>query len=839
MLINTTENYNEGRFGNQFIRNMAYHFIAKKNNLFITYENYELIKELGVSLFTNGNNYYSEHIIIDETNFFDYIDSNTPLLTTNIKLIPRTTYAHNDEIFYAQTSQFAKYLFNYFQQPEIKNQIIEHNIYKERFNNNNDLFIHVRLGDVPHLNPGFDYYDKILSNQQYKIFFTKGYISSDSIDHDICKRLINKYNLEIFNQSELNTIMLANTCKYIILSNGSFSWLMGLFGSFFDSQIYYPIPEIHWHGPIYEASKSWIGIKLSNKYNYVINLDRRPDRYSDFLEKIEKTDLFKNENFIRFSAFDGANFKNELKRFDYENHPLINNLKNISKTDKIKTGELGAFISHLEVLKAISINNNINEDDYVKVFEDDIFFNNDFIQNYNKLNVIFKEENKNRNFIYLGGRFTDSFDININNNDFYQKPPGNDFIYKRKPIQNPGFNMQWDRINCSYMIKKSFSQQFYNIILKITEEKFMPIDTLYLMLHTHLDFYEFYPHLFWSPLNYKSDIQTQEPQYIDFSEIETESQNNQSNKINISLIGFWHSFDINTDPFIKKLLNSKYNIQFNNNTIYQSNKIIVGSFINEELYNIILDIYNNHKNIDLLLYVTEPIGNYYIPTFKLLQLNVFKKIFGSIISEENRITSFKYPIYLNKFDNLNTIQDLFNNTNKYVKQSSSCLSNKKFGCLINRHDDGNTRTNIYKLLNTINNIECPGLLFNNCCNKNINEIGNVTYIKNFIFNICPENFKTQFNGYITEKLLNACLGGAIPVFFGHFDMVDERIFNKNRIIFFDPENSSSLIDTFILIKNLFENKENLENFYKRDVFAETAYETVMNMENNLASFLFS
>ena len=826
-MINTTENYNEGRFGNQFIRNMGYHFIAKKNNLSVTYENYDSMKLLGIDLFTTGNNYYQENIQITDENFFDYILPNTPLLTKNLKLIPRTTFAHNNEIFYAQTNIFSKYLFNYFQEKQNQTSIIYNNKYKERFNNNKDLFIHVRLGDVPHLNPGFDYYDKILKEAN----FSKGYISSDSIEHEICQRLINKYNLEIFNQSEINTIMFANTCKYIILSNGSFSWLIGLFGSFYNSKIFYPIPEIAWHGDIYNVSDSWEGIKMSNKYNYVINLDRRDDRYNDFLKTIQGTLSFKNENFIRFSAFDGSNYHQEFNRFKLENEAIISKFKKINEHQKIKDGELGAFLSHLLVLKSISENKDINEEDYVKIFEDDIFISNDFEENYKKLSLI-QSISTDINFIYLGGRFLNEFNIEINNKEFYQNPRL-DNLYKRNPTQNPGYNIHWDRINCSYMIKKSYSRKLYEIIIQSIEENFLPIDTLYLTLHNKLDFYDFCPHLFWSPLNYKSDIQNSEPKYIDFTEDKIIIENEKKTKV--FLVSMWEGFNTQKDIFYLKLFGNNKKIQIINDDIYKSDIVIAGSFINNENANLLLDIYNNHKNIELILYITEPIGNYFIQAFDLLQLNIFKKIFGCIVFNNN--LAFKYPLYLNNFENLSNIRELLQNTNSYVKNIP--IFNKKFGCLINRHDDGNTRTNIYKLLNTIyNDIECPGQLLNNCPNTVLNEIGNIEYIKQFIFNICPENFKTKFNGYITEKLLNCCLGGAIPIFFGHFDDFDSKIFNKNRIIFFDPENASSLIDTFIFVKNLYENKSQLEQFYRQDVFVDSAYETIMFMENNIGNFLF-
>ena len=43
------------------------------------------------------------------------------------------------------------------------------------------------------------------------------------------------------------------------------------------------------------------------KYNYVINLNRRTDRWNNITKIINDTCL-KNHNFIRFSAIDGNNF---------------------------------------------------------------------------------------------------------------------------------------------------------------------------------------------------------------------------------------------------------------------------------------------------------------------------------------------------------------------------------------------------------------------------------------------------------------------------------------------------------------------------------------------------
>ena len=67
--------------------------------------------------------------------------------------------------------------------------------------------------------------------------FENGYIASDSINHDTCKKLIEKYNLKIIDYNEVETIMFGSTCKNIILTGGTFSYIIGLFGFF--SKVYY------------------------------------------------------------------------------------------------------------------------------------------------------------------------------------------------------------------------------------------------------------------------------------------------------------------------------------------------------------------------------------------------------------------------------------------------------------------------------------------------------------------------------------------------------------------------------------------------------------------------
>jgi len=259
--INTSF-FHRGRLGNLFFINMCLHFISKKNNLYCGYQFYEEIKQLGVELFIGEKTYDGTSTIpLSESNFFDFIVGDC--INKNISIV-NNVWCH--------TPEFARYLRSYFYEEKNKNSIINNNLYKERYNNNNDVFIHIRLGDI--IDRDFcqkiEYYDKALSN----IDFDNGYISSDSIDSYICKILILKYNLKIIDYNEVNTIMFGSTCKHIVLSNGTFSWLIGLLSYY--STVYYPKIIHKWHGEIF-VFDSWN--EIEHDQNHKI------DVYNDLFKK--------------------------------------------------------------------------------------------------------------------------------------------------------------------------------------------------------------------------------------------------------------------------------------------------------------------------------------------------------------------------------------------------------------------------------------------------------------------------------------------------------------------------------------------------------------------------
>ena len=234
-LLNNTS-IHHGRFGNLFFINMAMHFISLKFNLKCNYKYFNKFEKLGIHLHI-GKNFYDNNLTLTDDNFLDIIQNETN--KSNIII--------NNENWF-QTDKFTLFLKVYFSIPYNKFKIINSNNYFKRYNNNNDLFIHMRIGDVANRTDNIKaYYEKVLSS----INFTTGYISSDSIDNELCIYFINKYKLIIINNNEIETIMFGSTCNNIVLSGGTYSWLIG-FLAFYSKNIYYPNISNPWYGNIYQ-----------------------------------------------------------------------------------------------------------------------------------------------------------------------------------------------------------------------------------------------------------------------------------------------------------------------------------------------------------------------------------------------------------------------------------------------------------------------------------------------------------------------------------------------------------------------------------------------------------
>lgn len=242
--INNT-NVHRARFGNLFFLNMCLHLFSEKFDLKCSYKNEKEFNKLGI-YFHKGTKIYKKNILLTDYNFENTLKSD---------ISPRNIIINNNVWFH--TNRFCKIIKYYFQSNNLFQNVRSKNVYQRKYENNNNLFIHVRLGDVAEKTINLeDYYVKTIKSLK----FNKAFISSDSLEHNLCKMLIKKYNLLVINKSEVETILLGSACKNIILSGGTFSWLIG-FLALPNANIFYPELKERWYGDIFSFT-NWNKITL-------------------------------------------------------------------------------------------------------------------------------------------------------------------------------------------------------------------------------------------------------------------------------------------------------------------------------------------------------------------------------------------------------------------------------------------------------------------------------------------------------------------------------------------------------------------------------------------------
>jgi hypothetical protein len=245
--MRTTSQYN-GRLCDEIIRNLAVSKIAEKNDLFVEYNSYEEMKQLGIDLFI-GKQKYEKTIPLTDNNYFSIYDQ-------------KIRYNLNPNNDYFQTKEIIHILYKHIQ--SVKNTIIEKNPFKIRYQKNNDVCVDIRLTQF---NPGAQYYLNTLSSLR----FDRLYLSTDDPTHPIITQILQKYpraipftsfriaqvvdaesnrsnpfisargagilNENWYKLDEVQTIQFASTCKYVVLSYGSLSAVIGYLAFF--STVYY------------------------------------------------------------------------------------------------------------------------------------------------------------------------------------------------------------------------------------------------------------------------------------------------------------------------------------------------------------------------------------------------------------------------------------------------------------------------------------------------------------------------------------------------------------------------------------------------------------------------
>lgn len=139
---------------------------------------------------------------------------------------------------------------------------------------------------------------------------------------------------------------------------------------------------------------------------YVINLDRKPDRWKDIKKELHRIKINNNKRLYdisrRFSAIDGRYYKYNKDNADLKNYYKLSDQLKVepnSKYDILKNEddiniymtkqEIAVTLSHIEVWKKMKEDNV----EYALILEDDVYFTNKFSTNIDRIwNEISKNE---------------------------------------------------------------------------------------------------------------------------------------------------------------------------------------------------------------------------------------------------------------------------------------------------------------------------------------------------------------------------------------------------------------------------------------------------------------
>ena len=288
--------------------------------------------------------------------------------------------------------------------------------------------------------------------------------------------------------------------------------------------------------------------------------------------------------------------------------------------------------------------------------------------------------------------------------------------------------------------------------------------------------------------------------------------------ITVAYVNFWDKN--HNDFYLTKFIEINIgNVKIVN---YNNNPDILISSINGDI-----NIVKQCKAKCKLFYYGENLNRYSPYNDEKLLLNTFDLIVGFKYTNLEK-KQIRFPLWLLYYNFYNYTSE--NNLIDYIE--TKCKENKQknnktvFASLVSHHDREGQRTKIYNEI--VNNkygiVMCPSNF-----KKNTNSIGNTTedkvnYISKSIYNICPEN--STFEGYFTEKIIQAFEGGTIP-FYWAIDLPEKGLINENKYCFCNIDNPIKLKEN---IKNAIENP----NYYlEGNVFTANAPDIISNYYNTL------
>lgn len=212
----------KGRLGNNMIQYAAGAILAEKTGLSLGTEPEFRDNNFGeaFSLQPIDGVFHDETIKLTDENYFDHHynpEPNTGYLLNGFFQDSRLLCDHREQIL------------DLYKLPEPKKSV-----------SSDDVFIACRLGDclTNHRTYCSMKYieDQLITSRDS---YDNVYVTSDTIDHTSLVELIKKYNLTVYQDSPINTILFAAQFNNLILSAGSFSYWMAYLSSAENITVYH------------------------------------------------------------------------------------------------------------------------------------------------------------------------------------------------------------------------------------------------------------------------------------------------------------------------------------------------------------------------------------------------------------------------------------------------------------------------------------------------------------------------------------------------------------------------------------------------------------------------
>lgn len=168
--------------------------------------------------------------------------------------------------------------------------------------------------------------------------------------------------------------------------------------------------------------------------------------------------------------------------------------------------------------------------------------------------------------------------------------------------------------------------------------------------------------------------------------------------------------------------------------------------------------------------------------------------------------------------------------NIMAKIRANYKADKRFCSLISSHDKNGIRSRLLDAVSTIEKVDSAGKFRNNTnLLKEQYQDDKPVFLAAYRFNICPEN--TNKAGYVTEKLFEVILAGAVPIYWGSNNRPEPEVLNQDAILYY---NGRRKINTLLKeISDLHHNEHAYREFSLQDRFAPHAAEYIAETLNTL------